>query len=396
MSIDTTSPSSAEMTVATLASAPGRSGSSTRSRYLLIRAPCPAPVSGSLRPWELAVNHGDARGTAGTVLGQGRSPTRPIRSHSRRGASTPRTSSLSVLPASLPVLTAPIRTAPIRTAPVGRSTRPSASGSTGSATGSTRGSPRRSTTPPSTSPLARIVVDRSVVGVMGGHAVARGSDRYLGVRGPHVEPGGLHVATGGGPGVMEAANLGAWMAPRPTPISMTRSSCSTRRPLRARRGRVRRRGGRGARAVAGRWRQSRRPDLGVRRRAHQRVRDAHREVLHEQHPRGRPARDRPRPGSSTRPAAPAPSRRSSPTPRRTASRSTRCAARWCSSVATFFEHEHPSSSLAARRQATAFGWADSSRCATTRRRASAFIARARSRRRGGTSGPSHAAARSPA
>jgi len=57
------------------------------------------------------------------------------------------------------------------------------------------------------------VVGRRIVGVMGGHAAARGSDDYaeavmlgraLGER--HV------VATGGGPGAMEAANLGARLA----------------------------------------------------------------------------------------------------------------------------------------------------------------------------------------
>src|SRR3989442_625470 len=48
MSIDTTSPSRSEMTVATLASAPGRSGSSTRSRYLLIRDLSPARFPGRL------------------------------------------------------------------------------------------------------------------------------------------------------------------------------------------------------------------------------------------------------------------------------------------------------------------------------------------------------------
>src|ERR1044071_8482822 len=70
MSIDTTSPSCSEMTVATRASAPGRSGSSTRSRYLLIDAPCRSPVSWMLRRAERAVTRVGRRRTtrAGTVL----------------------------------------------------------------------------------------------------------------------------------------------------------------------------------------------------------------------------------------------------------------------------------------------------------------------------------------
>lgn len=59
--------------------------------------------------------------------------------------------------------------------------------------------------------LASWVAGRSVVGVMGGHAVARGSSEYAeaarlgqGLASAHT------VATGGGPGAMEAANLGAW------------------------------------------------------------------------------------------------------------------------------------------------------------------------------------------
>ena len=65
--------------------------------------------------------------------------------------------------------------------------------------------------------LARFVVGRRLVGVMGGHALARGSD---GVRrgGPtrHDLATTYTVATGGGPGAMEAANLGR-AAPRSTP-----------------------------------------------------------------------------------------------------------------------------------------------------------------------------------
>ncbi|MGW7520270.1 LOG family protein [Streptomyces sp. NPDC054796] len=59
------------------------------------------------------------------------------------------------------------------------------------------------------------LVGARVVGVMGGHKLKRGTDAYAGAArlGRALTRAGHTVATGGGPGAMEAANLGAYAAP---------------------------------------------------------------------------------------------------------------------------------------------------------------------------------------
>jgi predicted Rossmann-fold nucleotide-binding protein len=66
--------------------------------------------------------------------------------------------------------------------------------------------------------LATWVADRSLVGVMGGHALRRGSEEYAAAaRLGHALASRHTVATGGGPGAMEASNLGAFLSARPLP-----------------------------------------------------------------------------------------------------------------------------------------------------------------------------------
>jgi len=66
------------------------------------------------------------------------------------------------------------------------------------------------------------IAGRHLVGVMGGHAAQRGDASYVAAARLGHALGQDHVvATGGGPGAMEAANLGAWLASYPLDVVHT-------------------------------------------------------------------------------------------------------------------------------------------------------------------------------
>ena len=127
---------------------------------------------------------------------------------------------------------------------------------------------------------------------MGGHAAQRGDAEYADAARLGHALGAHHVvATGGGPGAMEAANLGVLPGRLPRLPGHRRRGRPGRGPgvpaLGRRLAAARPRGLRGGRRAA---RLARDPDLALRPRAVERLRHRHRQVLPQRHPRGDPPR----------------------------------------------------------------------------------------------------------
>ena len=178
--------------------------------------------------------------------------------------------------------------------------------------------------------LTTWVTGRHLVGVMGAHAADRSSASYADAARLGWMLGQHHVvATGGGPGAMEAANLGGRLAGIDARPRGHRRGDAGRRavvpPVGRRLGAqgLRRAGRRDRPGVAGD------PHVVLRPRAAQRVRHRDRQVLPQRQPRGDPAPGVRRRASSSCPARPARCRRSSRTPARTTTAPPTRWRRWC-------------------------------------------------------------------
>ncbi|MEJ7690080.1 MAG: hypothetical protein WKF76_06420 [Nocardioidaceae bacterium] len=138
--------------------------------------------------------------------------------------------------------------------------------------------------------LEELLRDKRVAGVMGGHAWKRNDPQYADAAcfGRAAVERGLYVASGGGPGAMEAANLGAYL---PTESALSEALTIHRRgaDVQAVGDRVGARCLRRTPALAGRAGLTRHPHLVLRPRATERVRVVDREVLPELAARGHPA-----------------------------------------------------------------------------------------------------------
>ena len=130
---------------------------------------------------------------------------------------------------------------------------------------------------------------KHLVGVMGGHAAQRGDAEYAeAARLGHALGAHYVVATGGGPGAMEAANLGCYLAG--SHVSRVTDAVAALADVPALGRRVAPARSRGLLGGIRAARLPRDPDLALRPRADERLRHGHRQVLPQRHPRGDPPR----------------------------------------------------------------------------------------------------------